>query len=598
MRACRPRRSPASRSACSSAPPRSTPIPAHRRDAGGIDAHFMTGNTLSIIANRISYVFDLRGPSLTIDTACSSSLVALHPAVRGAARGARSTRPWWPASTCCCAPSPSIGFSRAGMLSPTGLCRPFAAAADGYVRGRRRRRAGAEPARRRRVARAAAAGHRSSRPASIPTAGPSACRCPRPSRRPRCWSSVYGEAGIDPNDLAFVEAHGTGTRVGDPAEAEALGAGPGPARGRAAADRVGQVQYRPSGAGLGPGRAAEGDPGARAPAAAGDAASRRRSTRTSRSTTLNLLRRARPVALPPGPLIAGISILRLRRHQRPCRAAGAAAATSAAARDAEAPARRCCCRPMARRRCAPGRALCRDAGAGRCGAGAGSPATPRMSASCCRTAWPCRSATARRRSCGASPAATRRRRCWRPVARRMPARSAFVFSGNGSQWAGMGRAPIAPAGRSATPSTRSMRARRPAGWSLAEALQDAGAGAAAARHLDRAAAAVRGAGGADRGAGGRGPDARHGDRPQRRRGGGGAGRRHGVAGPGGPHHPLAQPLPGAAARPGHHGGADAVAARRRRRCWPRPASTAWWWPRSTARSASPSPARRTRSRRC
>ncbi|WP_161790536.1 beta-ketoacyl [acyl carrier protein] synthase domain-containing protein, partial [Inquilinus limosus] len=95
-------------------------------DASGIDTHFMTGNTASIIANRISYIYDLRGPSLTIDTACSSSLVALDAAVRALARGEIDTAVVAGVNILG-APQAFYGFSRAGMLSPTGLCRPFAA---------------------------------------------------------------------------------------------------------------------------------------------------------------------------------------------------------------------------------------------------------------------------------------------------------------------------------------------------------------------------------------------------------------------------------------------------------------------------------------
>lgn len=190
-------------------------------DASGIDTHFMTGNTASIIANRISYIYDLRGPSLTIDTACSSSLVALDAAVRALARGEIDTAVVAGVNILG-APQAFYGFSRAGMLSPTGLCRPFAAAADGYVRAE----GGAVLV----LSRLDAAVSRGRPPrVMIDATGVNSdgrtvgLSLPSTDAQRRLLERLYGEAGIDPNDLAFVEAHGTGTRVGDPAEAEAIG---------------------------------------------------------------------------------------------------------------------------------------------------------------------------------------------------------------------------------------------------------------------------------------------------------------------------------------------------------------------------------------
>src|SRR6516162_7830628 len=103
-------------------------------DPAGADSYFMTGSTLSILANRISYVFDLRGPSLSIDTACSSSLVALHHACE-AIRSERIASAIVGGVNLLLAPYPFIGFSRASMLSRRGRCFAFDERADGYVRG-------------------------------------------------------------------------------------------------------------------------------------------------------------------------------------------------------------------------------------------------------------------------------------------------------------------------------------------------------------------------------------------------------------------------------------------------------------------------------
>ena len=103
-------------------------------DPSAGDRFFMTGNALSIVANRIGNVFDLRGPAQTVDTACSSALVALHLAARSLAEDPDLEAAVVGGVNMLLSPYAFVGFSRAGMLSPTGRCRAFAAAADGYAR--------------------------------------------------------------------------------------------------------------------------------------------------------------------------------------------------------------------------------------------------------------------------------------------------------------------------------------------------------------------------------------------------------------------------------------------------------------------------------
>lgn len=199
-------------------------------DRAAMDAQTMTGNTLSILANRVSYQLDLRGPSLTIDTACSSSLVALAQACDAIAGGRIDTAIVAGVSILT-APHAFLGFSAAHMLSATGLCRAFDADGDGYVRAegavalvlqaqgkaRRAHRAGFGDI----VGWGANADGRTNG-LSLPSGASQADLLRR----------VYRRFGLDPQALAFVEAHGTGTRVGDPAEAGAIGAELGRARAR------------------------------------------------------------------------------------------------------------------------------------------------------------------------------------------------------------------------------------------------------------------------------------------------------------------------------------------------------------------------------
>jgi phthiocerol/phenolphthiocerol synthesis type-I polyketide synthase C len=191
----------------------------HAQDLASIDSHFMTGNTLSIVSNRISYAFDLKGPSFTVDTACSSSLVAFNQAMNDLRLG-RIDVAIVAGVNLLFSPASYVGFSRASMLSPTGLCRPFSADGDGYVRSEGavalvlQRADLAVPGAAR--AYAVAAGVNSD-------GRTSGIALPGLDGQKVLLDRLYGEAGISPDRLAFVEAHGTGTRVGDPIEATAIG---------------------------------------------------------------------------------------------------------------------------------------------------------------------------------------------------------------------------------------------------------------------------------------------------------------------------------------------------------------------------------------
>jgi len=98
-----------------------------------VDACVMSGSAISNAANRISYIFDLHGPSFAVDTAWSSSLVAVHEACVGLWRG-ESSLAIAAGVNALLSPSGAVGFSKAHMLSPTGRCHPFDTAGNGYIR--------------------------------------------------------------------------------------------------------------------------------------------------------------------------------------------------------------------------------------------------------------------------------------------------------------------------------------------------------------------------------------------------------------------------------------------------------------------------------
>jgi acyl transferase domain-containing protein/acyl carrier protein len=207
-------------------------------DPAGADSYFMTGNALSLLANRISYVFDLRGPSLAVDTACSSSLVALHHACEGIRAGLISSAVVGGVNLLL-TPYPFLGFCRASMLSRRGRCFAFDERADGYVRGE-----GAGVVILKPLA-AAVAARDPIRAVILATGSNSDGRTigvslPSETAQSALLRAVYEEAGIVLDDLAFFEMHGTGTPAGDPVETAAVGRAL--AAGRAEALPIGSVK--------------------------------------------------------------------------------------------------------------------------------------------------------------------------------------------------------------------------------------------------------------------------------------------------------------------------------------------------------------------
>jgi acyl transferase domain-containing protein/NADPH:quinone reductase-like Zn-dependent oxidoreductase/acyl carrier protein/SAM-dependent methyltransferase len=211
-----------------------------REEPAQVDSYVMSGSAISNAANRISYVFNLRGPSLAVDTACSSSLVAVHEACVSLWTG-ESTLAIAAGVNALLSPSGAVGFSKAHMLSPTGRCHPFDAAGDGYVRSEGAAVVILQPL-------AQAIAERNPVHAVIIGSGVNSdgrttgLAMPNQAAQEALLRRVYRDAGIDPSEIAYVEAHGTGTSVGDPIECGALGAVLGLSRAPGDYCRIGSVK--------------------------------------------------------------------------------------------------------------------------------------------------------------------------------------------------------------------------------------------------------------------------------------------------------------------------------------------------------------------
>jgi acyl transferase domain-containing protein/NADPH:quinone reductase-like Zn-dependent oxidoreductase/short-subunit dehydrogenase/acyl carrier protein len=190
-------------------------------DPAGGNAHFMTGNTLSVVANRLSYAFDLAGPSMAVDTACSSAVAALYEACAGLSEG-RFESALVGAVNLLLSPYPFIGFARASMLSEYGQSKAFADGATGYVRGEGAGVLALKP-----LAKALADGdpvRAVIRSVDLNQDGrTNGIALPSGTAQAALLQRIYPGADVDPADLDYFEAHGTGTAVGDPTEAGAIG---------------------------------------------------------------------------------------------------------------------------------------------------------------------------------------------------------------------------------------------------------------------------------------------------------------------------------------------------------------------------------------
>ncbi len=209
-------------------------------DLAAVDSSITTENTASIAANRISYFFDLHGPSMAIDTACSSSLVAFHQACRSILSG-ECTQAFAGGISLHLHPYGFLTFSKASMLSRQGRCRVFDAAGDGYVRSEGggvlflkdydQALKDGNPI-------LAVVAH-----SSINMDGhKTGLTVPNLKAQTALLQKAYHDAGIKPEEIDYLEAHGTGTAVGDPVEAEAIGTALGKFRLSAGPLPIGSVK--------------------------------------------------------------------------------------------------------------------------------------------------------------------------------------------------------------------------------------------------------------------------------------------------------------------------------------------------------------------
>lgn len=186
-----------------------------------IGAHTNVGSALCIAANRISYSYNLKGPSFALDTACSSSLNAIHMACRAIWEGDANLA-FAGGVNSILKPEPQMGFSKGGFLSPDGICYSFDDRGNGYVRSE-----GAGLI----IIKPLAQAEKDGDPIYAKIIGSAVNQdgatkgisVPNPIAQQELLVEAYKDAGIDPHLVSYVEAHGTGTFVGDPIETNSIG---------------------------------------------------------------------------------------------------------------------------------------------------------------------------------------------------------------------------------------------------------------------------------------------------------------------------------------------------------------------------------------
>ncbi|KAL2068797.1 hypothetical protein VTL71DRAFT_15135 [Oculimacula yallundae] len=189
-------------------------------DPDAIPMYYMTGGGHSMLANRLSYFYNLSGPSYTVDTACSASLVAVHLACQSL-RAGECRSAVVAGVNCLLDPDQFITLSSLGFLSPDGRCHSFDHRANGYARGEGVSCVILKPLdealKDGDVIRAVIRNSAMNQDGKTP-----GITFPSASAQAALAEKVYAQAGLDPMETTYVETHGTGTQAGDPVEASAL----------------------------------------------------------------------------------------------------------------------------------------------------------------------------------------------------------------------------------------------------------------------------------------------------------------------------------------------------------------------------------------
>ncbi len=189
-------------------------------DVNNLSVYTGTGKASCIAANRISYQFDLRGPSMALDTACSSSLVAIHQAFHSLSRGECSLALAGGVNLIL-SPQMSIALSQAGFLAPDGLCKTFDSEANGYVRSE-----GCALVLLKRLSDAQRDNDRILaviRGTAVNQDGRSnGLTAPNIHAQEQVLRNALTVSGVKPSEITYIGTHGTGTALGDPIEVKAL----------------------------------------------------------------------------------------------------------------------------------------------------------------------------------------------------------------------------------------------------------------------------------------------------------------------------------------------------------------------------------------
>lgn len=184
------------------------------------DAYYASGIAHSVGSGRLSYVLGLQGPSITIDTACSSSLVTVHLGVQSL-RAGECRMALAGGVNLILSPENYVALSKYGMLAADGHCKTFDASADGFVRGE-----GCGMIVMKRLSDAIADGDTVLaviRGSAVNQDGPSSgLTAPNGPSQEAVIADALVSGGVDPGQVSYVETHGTGTSLGDPIEVQAL----------------------------------------------------------------------------------------------------------------------------------------------------------------------------------------------------------------------------------------------------------------------------------------------------------------------------------------------------------------------------------------